>query len=168
MALWRNDDGLDVRFGTDRARNTNAIGWTVDAVGPYNYLIVDINYDNLPTFTADANNDGTNDAFSLGDPYIPAGAYITKATVIVETAFADGTDYDIGLYDVDGSALDAVGIDEAVLLASLAANEAHVCDGANVGGTITEASDAYIVVAETGTFTAGKAKLVIEYIQTAP
>ncbi len=168
MAQWQNDDGLTVRFGQDQARETQSLMAAPVGVGPVRYMVVDINYDDLPTFTTDLNNDGTNNGFSDQDAYIPAGSYIRDAYVIVETAFAGGTDYDIGLYDKTGSALDAVGIDEAVLLASLAANEVHVCDGANVGGTITEASDAYLVVAETGTFTAGKAKLVIEYIQVAP
>lgn len=168
MALWRNDDGLDIRFGTDRARDTDRIGWTVNAVGPYNYMVVDIDYDNLPTFTADSNNDGTDDAFSLGDPYIPAGSYITKATWIVETAYASGTSYNVGLYDIDGSAIDADGIDAAVAAAALAANQAVDCDGQLVATQDLVTSDAYLVVAATGTFTTGKGKLVIEYIQVAP
>lgn len=165
MATWNNDDGLMIRFGQDQARETQSIPAVSAPYGAFRTMTVDINWDDLPTFTADLNNDGTNEAFSDDHPYIPAGAFITRAFIVVEEAFASGTDYDIGLYDAAGNALDAVGIDEAILLASLAANEVHTCDGANVGGTITEAVDAYIVVAETGSFTAGKGKLVIEYCQ---
>ena len=54
----------------------------------------------------------------------------------------------------------------AVPAAALGANKAVVCDGALVGGTATVgAADAYVTTANTGTFTAGVAKLVIEYIE---
>lgn len=168
MALWRNPDGLDVRFGQDQARETKSLMGKTQSFGPVNYMVVDINYDDLPTYTSDANNDGTNDSFSDQDAYIPAGSYITKASLIVETAFAGGTSYNIGLYNQAGTVIDADGIDAAVVTAALAANLAVACDGALVGGTALVTADAYLVVAATGTFTAGKAKLVIEYIQVAP
>ncbi len=168
MAQWQNDDGLTVRFGQDQARETKSLMAPPVGVGPVRYMVVDINYDDLPTFTTDLNNDGTNNGFSDQDAYIPAGSFITNAYLIVETAFADGTSYDIGTYDQAGSVIDANGIDAAVATAALAANSTVVCDGAQVRGTTTVTSDAYLVVAATGTFTAGKMKLVIEYIQVAP
>ena len=168
MAQWQNDDGLTVRFGQDQARETKSLMAKTSNAGPYGYMIVDINYDDLPTFTTDLNNDGTNNGFSDQDAYIPTGSIITKATFIVETAFAGGTHYDVGLYDKAGSAIDLDGIEDDLLLAELAANEAHHANGALVGATVLVTSDAYLVVAATGTFTAGKAKLVIEYLQVAP
>lgn len=168
MGQWQNADGLTVRFGQDQARETKSLMAKTWSVGPKNYMVVDINYDDLPTFTTDLDNSGTNEAFSDQDAYIPAGSYITEASLIVETAFAGGTSYNIGLYNQAGAAIDADGIDAAVATAALAANLAVACDGALVGGTALVTADAYLVVAATGTFTAGKAKLVIEYIQVAP
>ncbi len=165
MAQWQNDDGLTVRFGQDQARETKSLMAPAAGVGPVRYMVVDINFDDLPTFTTDLNNDGTNNGFSDQDAYIPTGSYIKSASLIVETAFAGGTSYNIGLYNAAGSAIDADGIDAGVATAALAADLAVACDGALVGGTALVTSDAYLVVAATGTFTAGKAKLVIEYIQ---
>lgn len=166
MAQWYNDDGLLVRYGQDQARETQSVMAPPLVLGAKRHMVVDINHDDLPTFTTDSDNDGTNDAFSGQDPFIPAGSYITGAWIIVETAFANGTSYDIGFYDEDGSAIDADGIVAAVTLAELSgSNTAHVCDGDLVGGTAHVGTDnCYLVVADTGGFDAGKAKLVIEYI----
>lgn len=168
MAQWQNSDGLTVRFGQDQARETQSLMAKSAQAGPKEYMEVAINYDDLPTFTTDLNNDGTNNGFSDQDAYIPAGAYITKASLIVTTAFAGGTSYNIGTYNQAGTVIDADGIDAGVLTAALAANLAVACNGALVGGTGLITADSYLVVAATGTFTAGAAKLVIEYIQVNP
>ena len=103
------------------------------------------------------------------DAFIPAGAYITKASLVVTTAFTSGgsATLGIGLQQADGTIIDADGIDAAVAVADLAANKAVVCNGALVGGTATVgAANAYMsVVYGTAAFTAGAAKLVIEYIE---
>jgi hypothetical protein len=165
MAQWQNDDGLTVRFGQDQARETQSLMAKTVQSGPKEYMVVDINFDDLPTYTTDLNNDGTNNGFSDQDAYIPAGSYITKATLIVETLFAGGTSYNIGLYNQAGSVIDADGIDAAVALTVIdGANDVVVCNGDLVAGILSISADAYLVVAATGTFTAGKAKLVIEYI----
>lgn len=162
---WYNDDGLLVRYGQDQARETQSVMAHPRTAGALRHMVVDINWDDLPTFTTDSNNDGSLNKFSGQDNFIPANSFITNAYLVVETAFADGTSYDIGLYDEDGSAIDADGIDAGVALAALGADEAVVCDGALVRGTATiGSSNGYLVVAETGTFTAGKAKLFIEYL----
>ena len=159
MTNWTNDDGIQVQFGP---QDTHTVG---DTLAPVRRMVVDLDYSNLPTFTADLNNDGTNNGFAV-DAYIPAGAFITNAYIVVSTAFAGGTSYNLGLYQADGTVIDADGIDAGVLLAALAANKAVVCNGALVGGTATVgAEDGYLVVAATGTFTAGEGKLVIEYLE---
>lgn len=168
MAQWQNDDGLTVRFGQDQARETKSLMAPTAGVGPVRYMVCDLNYDDLPTYTTDLNNDGTNNGFSDQDAYIPSGSYITRAWIIVETAFADGTSYNLGLYQQDGTVIDADGIDAAVAVADMGANEAVDCDGQLVGTQDLLTADAYLVVAATGTYTAGKAKVVIEYIQVAP
>ena len=170
MTKWTNEDGLQVPFGQDQARETQSLMGKTANNGPYGYMIVDINWDDLPTFTADLNNNGTNNGFSDSDAYIPAGSYIVSATLIIETLFAGGTDYDIGIYEQDGTAISAQGIDATLVLADIDGGADVVkCNGALAGGILSVGSDdAYIKFVEEGTFTAGKMKLVIEYVQVAP
>jgi len=103
------------------------------------------------------------------DAFIPAGSYITSASLIVTTAFTSGgsATLTIGTYTQAGVAVDADGIDAAIALAALGADKAVACDGAAVGGTATvEGADVYIeAIYGTAPFTAGEAKLVIEYIE---
>lgn len=118
-------------------------------------LNVTFSYDDLPTY-------GTDNAILS----IPANAYIVSATLRVHTGFAGGTSYNIGLYEADSTVIDADGIDAAVATAAIdTAGETVACDGALVGATAGIGSAAgQVVVAATGTFTAGKATLEIEYI----
>jgi hypothetical protein len=167
MAQWQNDDGLTVRFGQDQARETKSLMGKASVDGPVEYMVVDLVWDDLPTFTTDLNNDGTNNGFSDQDAYIPAGSYITKASLIVETAFtsAGATTLSIGTANKAGTAIDADGIDATIAKAALAADLAVVCNGAQVAGTTLVTADAYLTTTvAVGPFTAGKAKLVIEYI----
>ena len=103
------------------------------------------------------------------DAFIPAGSYITSASLIVTTAFASAgsATLTIGAYQQDGTTVDADGVDAAVALAAIAANKAVACDGALVGGTATVGANDVYIEANYGTaaFTAGEAKLVIEYIE---
>lgn len=103
------------------------------------------------------------------DAFIPAGSYITSASLIVSTAFTSGgsATLTIGTYTQAGAAVDADGIDAAVALAAIGADKAVACDGAAVGGTATVGgADVYVeAIYGTAAFTAGEAKLVIEYIE---
>lgn len=96
---------------------------------------------------------------------IPANARITSATLRVITAFAGGTSYNIGLYEEDATVIDADGIDAAIALTAIdAIGETVDCDGALVGNTAGIGTAAGSVrIAATGTFTAGKATLQVEY-----
>lgn len=134
-------------------------------------LEVTFSYDDLPTY-------GLDEAIYR----IPANARIKEATLTVITAFAGGTSYDIGLYQEDGTVIDADGIDAAIALAAIntAGNRVR-SDGALVSSFTVDATSvstteppAYtaptigaaagqIVVAATGTFTAGKARLRVVY-----
>ena len=103
------------------------------------------------------------------DAFIPAGSYITKASLVVTTAFTSGgsATLGVGLQQADGTIIDADGIDATVAVADLAVNKAVVCNGALVGGTATVgAANSYLsLVYGTAAFTAGATKLVIEYIE---
>ncbi len=96
---------------------------------------------------------------------IPANARIARATLRVITAFAGGTSYNLGLSQSDGTVIDADGIDAAVALTAIdAIGDVVLCDGALVGTLVGIGSAAgQLLVAATGTFTAGKAQLEIEY-----
>lgn len=97
---------------------------------------------------------------------IPANARIVKATLRIITAFAGGTSYLIGLEQPDGTTIDADGISgAALLLAEMdAVGDVVALTGALVNLLVgIGANDGQVVVAATGTFTAGKAVLEIEY-----
>lgn len=112
------------------------------------------NFDDLPTNGLDAEI-----------KRIPANAHIVKATLRVITAFAGGTSYNIGLNQPDGTVIDADGIDAAVALTAIdAVGETVLCDGALVANTAgIGTAVGQVVIAATGTFTAGKASLEVEY-----
>jgi hypothetical protein len=104
------------------------------------------------------------------DAFIPANSYITSATVIISTAFTSGgsATLTVGAYQQDGSTIDADGVDAAVALSALnATTKAVACDGALVGAALSVGDNDCYIEAYYGTaaFTAGEAKLVIEYIE---
>ena len=149
---YTNADGLLVL--TNGAAGTPAENG-VTAVGAKKNLLVNIDL----TKGDQALNTGT-------DASIPAGSYITSASLVVKTAAAGGTNVTIGLINAAGADIDADGIDATVGTAELAPNKAVACNGALVGGTATiGAADGYIDIDVTGTFTAGELLLVIEYIE---
>lgn len=165
---WYNEDGLAIRYGTDQAAPEQPTAAQVLKFGSKRQLVQDFTYDNLPDVSVDENNDGTNDAYGSWDAKVPAHAYITAAYLVVTEAFAGGTSYNIGLYQKDNTVIDADGLDAAVGVAALADNRVVNMDGALVGGTANIGdNDGYIKIAATGTFTAGAARLVVEYIEPA-
>ncbi len=159
MSNWENADGLQVQFGN---QDPAVVGTDVAVK---HRMAVDFRFDELPAFTADLDNNGTNDGFSGMDAYIPAGSYITSAQIVVTTAFTGGTSYNIGFYEADGSVIDVDGVDAAVAAAALAAGKAVNCNGDLVGGTLTLTENAYLVIADTGGFTTGAGKLYIDYVE---
>jgi len=104
--------------------------------------------------------------------YIPAGAIVKDAFILTTTDFAGGTSYDIGLEQSDGStAIDADGLFDALVLADLDATPGSSVTAAEHAGTNSGVLigqkllvDGYLVVAATGTFTAGEAVFVVEYM----
>ena len=153
-----NADGLNVLMHGDQAEVQDK--GTVKS-GIVQTLVYDI---------ADATTIGSSFGASNidpNDPVIPAGAYIKNAYIITETTFTGSSStLTIGLYNAAGAAIDADGIDAAVALAALTADDVVVCDGALAGGVLTVGSaDAYVgAIYGTAAYTAGAAKVVIEYI----
>ena len=176
---WTNADGLQVRFASDwktNALRTNRPG-TVNSFGAVKEIVIDFDLQKLPAsgtnFTADLDNDGTNDGFYAGDVKIPAGASVVGGYLVVGEAAAGGTSIALGLYEADGTALDADGLLTAAagVTANMALgdrvnlNGAYVATTAGTNGIGTV--DGYIAFTTDGTFTAGRGKVVIEYIEAA-
>ena len=106
-------------------------------------------YDDLPTYGS------TNIQFA-----IPANATIVSSKWITGTAWAGGTSLNVGLYQSNGTVIDADGLDAAITPTTAGA----VIDGngALVGATIG-ANAGELTVAATGTYTAGTATVIVEY-----
>jgi len=174
MTDFTNKDGLTRHYGPqtprDKAYQVVRVG------GGISQLVVDFSYDDLPGFDADAGGGSTPDSFSEAIPYIPAGATILDATFLVCDAFAGGTSYVVGTYTKAGAAIDADGIftGTALALANIDADgDVATPDGVDVvktsgsfdGSAVDTANDAYLVVAASGTFTDGQARMVITYLE---
>lgn len=153
---WTNDDGLVVRFGGVKDQDVN-IGTSPQTAGVVQELVLPITGTELETSVPTNISNGA---------HIPANSLINSATLYVETAFASGgsATLTIGTYQADGTAIDADGIDATIALTAIDADDDEItCDGAQVGATVSQA--AYVAaIYGTAAFTAGEARLVIEYI----
>ena len=174
MTDFTNKDGLTRHYGPqtprDKAYQVVSVG------GGIKQLVVDFSYDDLPGFDADAGGGSTPDSFSEAIPFIPAGATILDATFLVCDAFAGGTSYTVGTYTKAGAAIDADGIftGTALALANIDADGDVVTpDGVDVvktsgtfdGSAVDTANDAYLLVAASGSFTDGQARMVITFLE---
>lgn len=155
MGIWTNEDGLEVRFGIDRATSADSGGTSAEE----KVHVFDI---------ADATELGDTDTAAVaGDAaFIPAGAIVKDAYFVVDTAFTSGgaAVLDLGLKEADGTNIDDDGIDAAVALGVIDADDdVVVADGALVGTRL--AKDSYVMATyDTAAYTAGAGKLVIKYV----
>ena len=156
---WTNDDGLVVGFGVRTSEDLR--GGQTNTAGALEEMVIEFNYDDLPTGSTDG---------SYGT--VPANAIPVDAYFETVTAFAGGTSYDIDFVDSAGSAI-GTGTDklwDALVLADInAAGERSVSSthgGTNSGNALNVAlaSAGMLKVTATGTFTAGKGRIVIRYI----
>lgn len=175
---WQNPDGLQVNFGSrysDESYFLNRLR-ALNSLGPFKYLEMDVDLsllsDGVTGYPADLDNNGTADGFTDHDAYIPARAQVTRCTFISTETAAGGTNVDIGTFEKDGTAIDADGLFVDLLTAEMALGELSYGDGADVeasgiGVTRDGADkDAYIAITPSGTFTAGKGRLIIEYLDS--
>ncbi len=155
MPTWTNEDGLLVRFPLDNGATEVGDGVTSAEEQVLVWKILDA------TTLGD-----TDTAAEAGDrPYIPAGAFLKEAVLVVDTAFTSGgaAVLDLGLKQAAGTNIDDDGIDAAVAVGALTANAGIVSDGALVGTKL--ANDSYVMATyDTAAFTAGAATLYIKYI----
>ena len=130
--------------------------------GPLRRLVLDFTYTQaaagIPTLAAE------DDAAVLR---VPQGAIIKSAHVFVTAAWtsANNPTLNIGFQGVDGSTVDADGI-AALQKAALVSGAVLVAAGADIN-TVPSTTDVQIsvdVVNDTTGFTAGAARLVVEYL----
>lgn len=152
--LVTNADGLQLNYGTRDVEVNHARA--VGGVDEVQQVVFDITATKL----------GTAPTINAASAFIPANSLIVRATLLVKAAFTSGgaATLDIGTYSIASVAIDADGIDAAVALAALGANADVACDGVQVGTIVT--ADCYIGASYgTAAYTAGTARLVVEYIR---
>ena len=159
--IWHNPDGLPVRFGLSQGRRKNTVSGAgrlgvVRTAGETKTAELNLELTGAARtmFPADRNNDGTMDGFEKGlDTFLPSGAVVTGITVQTIVAPAGGTSYSLGTYQVDGTAISATALISAGTVASVP--------------LAALAQDAYITASTVGTYTAGKLKVIIHYLEPA-
>lgn len=152
MTTYTNADGLLLRFGTSRSE----VAGDGSSLADEKTLVVKIT-GGTTIDLADINGDR---------PSIPAGAIVTDALLVADTAWTGTGTLTIGLGNSAGSAIDANGIDDAIDVdaALAAAGDVVACDGALVDKTATIGSAAgWVYTTESGTV-AGTATLHLKYI----
>lgn len=120
-------------------------------------------------WTMDYNNLPTPGLSNL-QQIIPAGSTIVRALLRVVTAFVGGTSYTIGLAQADGTPISATGLFTAanLPLASLTPAGKLITGTGALVGTVSHATlNGDLVVAATGTFTAGRAEIIVDYMTPA-
>lgn len=156
---WYNNDGLYVRFGTEKV--VSAVGGESVTDGNNRVLTFDFDYTDLAAF-------GTEKILSEGVT-IPDGAFIKSAVLTVLTPFDSALDtatLTVGLIDSDRTtAYDADGLDVAIAQTAIdAEGDEVVMDGAAVGAVVDNTVPVYITTTVgTEDFTAGAAQLVVTY-----
>lgn len=174
---WQNADGLTVKFPdyykdagnfVNRARATRRAGLVKEVVFDYDLTKL---ADATTSYTSDLNNDGTADGFNTGDIYLPAYSSVLRVTLLVTEAAAGGTSITLGTYGLTGTAVSATSLITATegAKANIDTKGARVYGAGALVSTSAEtasvgAADAYIGLTVSGTFTAGKGRIVIEYI----
>jgi hypothetical protein len=119
----------------------------------------DFSYDDLP----DAATDGLGHVF-------PAGAIIKSAVMYVDQAWTSTsgtTDLLVGLQQADGTEIDNDGLFDGTEATQTAiGTEGNVVDGAGalVGKTVGANAGELVVAGSVDDLTAGKARVVVEYV----
>lgn len=174
---WTNADGLQVPFGNYWNDKYNFVNKprALSTAGAIKQLVIEYDLSRIAAGTtaypSDLNNDGVADGFDLDSTYLPANSSVLRVTVVATEAAAGGTSFTVGTYQRSGTAIAATGLVTATegVLANINAvgkrvygNGALVASAAGTAGV--GAVDAYIAISATGTFTAGKGIILIEYV----
>lgn len=153
---YTNSDGLYVLTNGDQG---TVLTQGVTAGSNRQVMVLDYTLTELGTTFGSSNINPQN-------PFIPAGSVILSATIVMTTAANSGgsATLTIGTYNSAGTAIDADGIDATVAVAALGASDTVRCDGAHLTTDGYLTANAYIgAIYATEAFTAGVAKVIIEY-----
>lgn len=147
-----NADGLQIRFGRDQGVRGAKAGVTTSTT-KLNELVLEVALAGVARtiYTTDLNNDGTNEGFGGLDAYLPAGCIPISQNVIVLETLAGGTNFAVGTYAAAGTVDDADGI-----------RTTAGADGAQINTQL--AAKKHVGVVTTGTYTAGRVKIIIQYM----
>lgn len=159
--IWRNNDGLAVKFGRDEA--FRGAGGEFSIGGEFRVVELDIVWNQLNAFGTVTILDET--------VKLPNGCLLTNAEIEVVVPFAGATaTLALGLAKTDGTAYDATGISTALAQTALdTVGETTNLTGALVN-TILANTTPSLISATVGTanFTAGRAKLRLKYFFPTP
>lgn len=150
---WTNPDGLTVRFNKEEGVRGARAGVTTGA-GKRRELVLEVELTGAARtiYTADPGNTGANTAFDDGlNTPLPANSVIVGQRVVNIVTPAGGTNYAVGTYLGNGTADTAAGI-----------RTTAGADGTQVGTQLS--ADRFVGVVTTGTYTAGKIKVIVEYM----
>ncbi len=166
-----DSDGLTVHYGP---RITDQFGYSKAprAAGSTQEMVMTIIGTELTTTVAGHLGGATPD---LLNSTISAGSHIVKATLIVDEAFTSGgaPTLDLGTFKTDSAVIDVNGIDAAIALGALTLDAVIVSDGAQINTVVNNTAPAGSVndaillgaVGNVAAYTAGKARLIVEYVQ---
>lgn len=175
---WVNADGLVVKFADYYKNEANFVNVprAVRNGGALKQIWIDYDLSKLAnaevSYTTDLTNNGVKDGFNTGDTYLPAHASVVRATVHSTETAAGGTSFAVGTFTLAGAAIDADGIitDTEAVTANLVVGDRVYGNGAYVAATAGTngigSADGYVAITATGTFTAGKGRIVIEYLDS--
>lgn len=151
-AVWKNADGLEVGFGRSNTKNLQA--GSIEVKGQVRQLELEVYFDEA------------NTGASAKNAVLPVGAVVLSATVYVKQAFVGGTALNVGTIKNDGSGAAATALVTATesAVANLTAGAVIKGAGALIGATVAT-DPVQITCAPTGSHTAGRATVLIEYIQ---
>jgi hypothetical protein len=167
---WTNSDGLRVRFGPlGTADQMEYMGHVTSGPETVETYSIDFDKDHLQGYTNLVTN---NDQ---GVVTIPAGAQLVNAWVQCLVAFTGTGVVDIGLEKAsDGTDVDLDGLFDGIdidvdLAATTDSLDMREHGGTNSGALLTDVLSAACVpqiVLASGTFTAGRGRLVVQYRKT--
>lgn len=157
MASYVSSFGVERVYGlgegVDKFNSTSAEGMA----GSLHEIVCPLSLTG-PTFNRDANNDGTNDSFGRGVANVPAGATINSVDVKIEEVAGTVTALNIGLYEKDGTVIDADGLYKT---ADGATAGLHAGTGALIGALAAKTG---YIKAEIAGATALKGFIIVRYV----
>lgn len=176
-SMWVNADGLVVKnHGAYDSNPANYINRAraLNTLGAVKTLVMDFDLElvgaSATWFPVDITNNGTNDGFSEEEPFIPSGSAVISCNAYCKEIAAGGTEFTLGTFTKAGATTDIDGLINATngAIANMGAiGERIIGTGdqmADATGDVGLASDCYLAITTTGTYTAGKGTIVIEYI----